>query len=185
MDDFRFIIEIDKDKDETKIDKDELETQIFNWLNKLLEKTGLVFSKEKTQVIPQEKSEITLIHFSKTADRIQNAVSGGFDAHGGTEIISAIEGLFDAPQAFKPYLSADGILQASFDMRDDTVARFAAGKFRSTFRSLRPLLLSGILGDQGEDETDTEDVERWTLTAISQEELDNRARIFAFRLINK
>ena len=63
----------------------------------------------------------------------------------GTELIGAIEGFFHTQKRYstetKPEeVGRTGLLVGLSDMRDETAARFAAGRFRRTFRSLRPIL---------------------------------------------
>src|SRR3546814_16536012 len=83
-----------------------------------------------------------LVRQSRKMERIQTAISGGFDASGGEELIQAIEALV------RSQLTTNGVeesptppgLRAVHDVKDETVGRFAAGRFRKTFSSLRPLL---------------------------------------------
>jgi len=64
---------------------------------------------------------------------------------------------------------------------DATVARFAAGRYRSTYRSLRPLLADGV-GDQDTTAKDAdESPERLPRT---RKELDDETRAFALGLID-
>ena len=63
----------------------------------------------------------------------------------GSDIVGAIEGFFHTQKRYSSEQVPEesgrtGLLVGTSDMRDDTAARFAAGKFRRTFRSLRPLL---------------------------------------------
>lgn len=77
--------------------------------------------------------------------RIQTAVSGGFDAAGGENIIEAVQGLVQTQdQVAQANMHVTTAERSTFspvpDVRTDTVNRFAAVRFRTTFRSLRPLL---------------------------------------------
>ena len=69
-------------------------------------------------------------------NRIQSAVSGGFDAFGGEEILHAIQGLMRTQEPS----GADDAHGWRFapvpDVRDETVARFGATRYRTTFRSI-------------------------------------------------
>ena len=61
------------------------------------------------------------------------------------DIVGAIEGFFHTQKRYSTEQTPEensrtGLLVGTLDMRDDTATRFAAGKFRRTFRSLRPLL---------------------------------------------
>ena len=85
----------------------------------------------------------------------------------GVETIDLIEGLFsmreerslDFGDKFR-----DTFFAAKPDIRDETVARFAANRFRRTFRSLRPLSL-----DARETSDDSQ------LPPVSRKSLDNKA----------
>ena len=69
------------------------------------------------------------------------------------------------------------------DVRDETVARFAAARFRTTFRSIRPLLKGEGAGEPVDSEgEETEPVGR-VRAARTQHELDEDARAFALGLI--
>ncbi|WP_306534696.1 hypothetical protein [Geobacter sp.] len=66
------------------------------------------------------------------------------------------------------------------------IARFAAGRFRTTFRSLRPLLDSGVRGEKDRENLDEEFINDELGAADerkSQAELDDDARSFALGLI--
>lgn len=182
VDDLRCVIEI-KDQD---VDQNNIKSQILGWLNETLKRTSpdLEFSEneKKTNIFLHKNSDTIMINLSKNVDHIQKNISGGFDAHGGIETIEAIEGLFNIQHKF-PFSSPDDIFQTSVDIRDETIARFSAGKFRSTFRSLRPLLSN--LADEQEDEDNFDENTPFLSTTLSQEELDSKAKVFSLRLIQK
>ena len=69
-------------------------------------------------------------------------------------------------------------LQAVPDVKDDTVGRFAAGRFRQAFRSLRPLL-------DDRPHLDMDNSEIYRQVQLSQAELDDEAHSFALMLIQK
>lgn len=71
-------------------------------------------------------------------------------------------------------------LKALPDVKDDTVGRFAAGRFRRTYQSLRPLL-----GGDSHVRHAAKDVESFTSSEITQVELDDEARSFALMLIQR
>ena len=135
--------------------------------------------------------QLPLVRQSARMNRIQAAVSGGFDAVEGAQILSSIFALVRSQQALSPKAGRsrkqeDAVwdLRPLPDVRDDTARRFAAGRFRTTFRSLRPLL------HHSEADTATESVDddrptpanRRTLT---QKGLDAEARMFALHLIDR
>ena len=71
------------------------------WLSQVLEENaaGLALSPEKTQIAALGGDERPLVRQSAKMNRIQSAVSGGFDALGGEEILDAIQGLMRAQEA--------------------------------------------------------------------------------------
>ena len=166
------------------------ETKIVSGLSEMLDEhaPGMKVSLEKTKLALFRGDERPLIRQSRRMARIQSAVSGGFDAAGGEEIIDAVQGLVRTQQRYSereaqnkggyisPFVSVP-------DVADGTVSRFAAARFRSTFRSLRPLLeASGRnLTDGSLDmETDGQALRRMNR---NREELDDEARSFAYGLI--
>ncbi|HBF36379.1 MAG TPA: hypothetical protein DDW50_03575 [Firmicutes bacterium] len=72
-------------------------------------------------------------------------------------------------------------------MRDDAATRFAAGRFRRVFRSLRPLL--DTENDPSLNSTDTdderEDFYELPKLVLSKQYLDDRVRLFALMLIEE
>ncbi len=114
----------------------------------------------------------------------------------GTELISAIEGFFHTQQRYSTNQNSvegkeSGLLVGLPDMRDDTAARFAAGKFRKTFRSLRPLLADDPEKSESKirdgDSPDFEDDEA-TLQkqlVLTKSQLDERAKFFSALLIEE
>src|SRR5262249_33173100 len=120
---------------------EDIKTAVCSWLDGLLTRdaTGLELSAEKTGVAEFGGDERPLVRQGTRMNRIQTAVSGGFDAIAGEEILDAIQGLMRAQEAL-------GVADESWrlspvaDVRDETVARFGAARFRTTFRSIRPLL---------------------------------------------
>ncbi len=125
-------------------------------------------------------------------NRIQSAVSGGFDALGGEEILDAIQGLMRAQEALSVGDDSGWRLSPVPDVRDDTVARFGAARYRMTFRSIRPLLKDDDTPAQDDDTQGEIEVGRdGTLpdgrlrVARTRQELDDDARTFALGLIQQ
>lgn len=158
----------------------------FAWLTKLLDRTapGLQPAEEKTQASAFRADERPLVQQSKRMARIQTAISGGIDPIGGGEVLDAVLALVraqerlagagpsDAHNPFKPIP----------DVRDATVDRFAAGRFRTTFRSLRPLLW----GSEEEQRREGEDDDLSRFKGVrTRNELDDETRAFALELIAK
>lgn len=165
----------------------EIEDIVAGWIKKHLDRhaMGLKPSPDKTKAAYVDGDERPFVRQSRKMARIQSAISGGFDAIGGEDVLNAVQGLVRSQQRYSerrvedegwPFLPIP-------DVRDATVARFAAGRFRSTYRSLRPLLAavadtqtlveggadSGSQGQSG--------------TARTQDDLDDEARAFALGLI--
>ena len=162
----------------------EAEAQVINWITQILDQqcSGMQVSPEKTTTASVGSKGHPLVRQSRKMERIQTAISGGFDASGGEEVIHAIEGLIRSQASLS---GNDDIrrplsLRSVSDVKDETVGRFAAGRFRKTFRSLRPLLDDrpfmdiAITGDG-----------TFRLAQLSQTELDEEAHAFALTLIQK
>ncbi|BEH09847.1 RNA-directed DNA polymerase [Geobacter sulfurreducens subsp. ethanolicus] len=181
VDDIRLVI-----KNEGSSSLQDIEEQVFSRLQLLLDEhaPGLVPSKDKTLASHYRGDERPLVRQSRKMERIQKTISGGFDAIAGEEILESIQGLVRSQARYTKERVEDK--KWSFlpiaDVRDETVARFAAARFRSTFRSLRPLLDS-----QQENTRHTEDGEEsdhlLRNERKSQNELDDEARAFALGLI--
>lgn len=163
---------------------------VTGWLQQLLDEhaIGLQVQKNKTQVIIEDREERFLVQQSQAANRIQSEVSGTFDMLHGTELIGAIEGFFHTqmryPSASSPEKTGrSGLLVGMSDMKDDTAARFAAGRYRKTFRSLRPLL-EGARSTKENAQRDSYDTQFKELI-LSKEQLDEKAKSFAALLIEE
>ena len=164
-----------------------LEDIVFKWLQESLDMhaPGLSVSKEKTRIVVFSGGNRAIVNQSKRMRRIQGAISGGFDAVAGQDILYSIQGLIRSQKRYSEERLKEGSWAFSPipDVRDETVARFAAGRFRSTFRSLRPLL---------EDCSSVADPHNEALNACqadgfglprTQAELDDEVRAFALGLI--
>ena len=79
--------------------------------------------------------------------RVQSAVSGGFDAIRGREILDAVQGLIRSQEHYsQEHADRQSWSIAPIpEVKDATVARFVARRFRTTIRSLRPLLLDTVI----------------------------------------
>ena len=124
----------------------ELFGHVSRYLNELLSRhaPGLVLNLDpkKCTVILGRDAAAGSIPVSATMKRINQNTSGTIDLITGEETIDLIEGLFfgrqEEPLDFEDRFR-DTFFAATPDVRDETVARFAANRFRRTFRSLRPL----------------------------------------------
>lgn len=162
----------------------EAQSRVFDWLQGALANTskGLELAPEKTSTASVGGEQRPLVRQSRKMERIQTAISGGFDASGGEELIQAIEALVRSQLNLS---SAEGMagpasLRAVPDVKDETISRFAAGRFRKTFRSLRPLLDDRPLMNPAEFGEET-----FRRSRLSQSELDDEAHAFALILVER
>lgn len=182
VDDLRFVLHVDP-----HIALPDIEEAVANWLRTLLDDTapGLEPAPDKTRAAATKGDERPLVRQSRKMARIQAAVSGGFDAIAGEEILDAVQGLIRSQQRYSEQRAPEQgwSIAPIADVRDATVARFAAARYRSTFRSLRPLL---------EDRVDSQPKKRGEPLDLSEgrarhartrADLDDEARAFALGLV--
>ena len=193
VDDFRLVVQIPRS--DPVLPERKVRDAISDWLQRELDKTapGLVVEQSKTTVTVEGRDRRFLVPQSRTAQRIQSDASGVFDMLHGIELIAAIEGFFHTQKRYstetKPEdVGRTGLLVGLSDMRDDTAARFAAGRFRQTFRSLRPILEGDNQGvgqaiPVTEEESDDEGSQHSLV--LSKLQLDERAKFFAALLIEE
>ena len=184
VDDLRILVAVAPNSDGSSND---LEKTVSRWLSQVLEENaaGLALSPEKSQVAALGGDEPPLVRQSAKMNRIQSAVSGGFDALGGEEILDAIQGLMRAQEALSVGDDSGWRLSPVPDVRDETVARFGATRYRTTFRSIRPLLQDDDTPDESEvGRSDTPPGGRLRV-ARTRRELDEDARAFALGLIQR
>ena len=184
VDDLRVLIASDPTSDGSS--HDVMET-ISSWLSQVLEEhaTGLVLSPEKTRVAALGGDEPPLVRQGTRMKRIQSAVSGGFDALGGEEILDAIQGLMRAQEALSVGDDSGWRFSPVPDVRDETVARFGAYRYRTTFRSIRPLLLDDGEPDESEFGKGNTSRSGRLRVARTRRELDEDAKAFALGLIQR
>jgi len=190
VDDLRLVLLVERGTRETDI-----ETAVQKWLQSQLDQCapGLVVEMLKTKATVKDRLKRFLVPQSRTANRIQSDVSGVFDMLHGTELIGAIEGFFHTQKRYssdseQSLAGRSGLLVGISDMRDDTAARFAAGRFRRTFRSLRPLLLSEsqpIGTPEASTEVDEASDSSPSRLILSREQLDERGQLFSAMLIDE
>lgn len=179
VDDLRLVVSTET-KDPDDVVKS-VEAYIANILNGI--STELLLSEKKTEIIEFNSSQRLLVRQSSRLDRIQEAVSGGFDSIAGAEILDSVQGLIRTQDA----LLEDGLesgwkLSPIPDVRSDSVARFSAARYRTVYRSMRPML-----DDDGSKLPEDKPVKNGDFIAPqrrrSKVELDHDARVFAFYLI--
>ena len=164
-----------------------IQSEVENWTNEILNNKapGLSLLPDKTRVSAFERDDQPLIPQGTKMKHIQSAVSGGFDAVGGDEILRAIQGLISAQKSPDADAAKGWRFAPIPDVRDETVARFGAGRFRTTFRSIRPLLddqPTRILQPDAGEELPSSPIPTSTRT---KRELDEDARAFALGLIKR
>jgi hypothetical protein len=182
VDDLRVVLTIPP-----KTQLSQIETLVVDWLQGLLDmhSPGLQVSAEKTKAAVFRGDERPLIRQSRKMERIQGAVSGGFDAIAGEEILDAVQGLIRSQKRYseKRVEHHGWLLSPIPDVRDATVARFAAARFRSTYRSLRPLLEAQVSTVTSKADKESGDTQSLSRVSRTQEDLDDEARAFALGLI--
>lgn len=189
VDDFRMVLALPKR--DARIGEDDVCRRVAAMLESTLGSTapGLEVSEEKTEVTIEGRDKRFLVRQSREAARIQTQVSGTFDMLHGTELIGAIEGFFHTQQRYSTTESKDenSLLVGVPDMADGTAARFAAGKFRRTFRSLRPLLAEEADPTQNTPVEDSEIEEAAPRAGLilSKAQLDERGKFFSALLIEE
>ena len=192
VDDLRLVVRVD----ERGLDEDEIRGFFIEWLKSILnlKAPGLRIEPEKTKVTVKGREGRFLVPQSKTALRIQSKTSGPFDMLHGAELIGEIEGFFHTQKRYSASSEPEqtgrsGIFVGMSDMGDQTAARFAAARFRRTFRSLRPLLAtSEDTTSSTSDAMEDEDLSPTVLPdqlVLSKQQLDERAKLFAALLIEE
>ena len=193
VDDFRLVVQIPRSG--PGLTEREVRDAISAWLQRQLDVTapGLAVEQSKTTVTMEGRDRRFLVPQSVVAQRIQSDTSGVFDMFHGTELIGAIEGFFHTQKRYSTETKPEevgrmGLLVGLSDMRDETATRFAAGRFRRTFRSLRPILEGGNQGvGQANSVTgnESDDEESEHSLVLSRVQLDERAKLFAALLIDE
>ncbi len=181
VDDLRFVLTAP-----TTTNIEQLRVDVFGWIAGCLDRSapGLSPSEEKTQVSPFRTDERPLVQQSKRMARIQAAISGGFDPIAGGEILDSVLGLIRSQErlAKAESVSPYDPFRPIPDVRDSTVDRFVAGRFRKTYRSLRPQLWQTT--EEQKQQGDDEFYSRFK-GVRTREELDDETRAFALELISK
>jgi hypothetical protein len=189
VDDFRMVLTLPKSHEH--IEESVVRHSVASMLQATLASTalGLKVSEEKTEVTVEGRDRRFLVRQSREAARIQTQVSGTFDMLHGTELIGAIEGFFHTQQRYstKGEQDAESLLVGVPDMADGTAARFAAGKFRRTFRSLRPLLAHSTeaVKTEATEREEIEEINPRQSLVLSKTQLDERGKFFSALLIEE
>ncbi|MCD0458649.1 RNA-directed DNA polymerase [Roseiconus lacunae] len=193
VDDMRFVVRL---SDRIKsLSRPEQENFLRTEFTKLLEHslsthaTGLLVKPEKTGVLLGVNAGGSK-RFANAMQRINENTSGVMDVFLGGETLDLVEGLFYSTGSTRlnPGNRFQGtVLDLEPDVREQTVSRFAANRFRMIFRTLRPMCTSKNqerrLEDSAEDKgwhgaaTGT-----WELT---QKQLDEKAEHFSALMIER
>lgn len=167
-------------------DLETIRDRTLDWLRRALDRSaaGLSPAEGKTQVSAFRADQRPLVQQSRRMARIQAAISGGFDPIAGGEILDSVLSLVRAQERLAKADTADDHdpFRPVPDVRDATVDRFVANRFRTTFRSLRPLLWESVEEQRKAGEDD--DQSRFKVTR-TRSELDDETRAFALELLSK
>lgn len=187
VDDVRVVITAPENESESDI-LEKVIAHLQGWLD--TQQSNLEFSTEKSYIANRASKNKYIVPQSRTATRIQNSVSGTFDAHKGCEIINAIEGFFHTQYKYSQQENEynrlnkrqenNRLLVGISDMRDDTATRFAANKFRRVYRSLRPLVGTDNIFESNPEKSDI-----LSDSLMTKQQLDERAQIFSAMLIDE
>ena len=174
VDDMRFVVS-SEDRD---LSIDEVKCVVEKWIKHQLSETASEhqLNDGKTEIFENEKKESPLVLQSPLMNRVQKAISGGFNSTGGLEILDALQSLITSQKTLNAS-DDDWRFRPKSDVKDATLDRFTATRFRSVYRSTRPLLYDVT--------TSESDSTLAPSSTINQKELDTKARAFALLLISK
>ncbi|NQT21483.1 MAG: RNA-directed DNA polymerase, partial [Planctomycetes bacterium] len=178
VDDMRLVIKFRQDQKE-----DITEEAVAAWIDKGLRNTApnQRINPKKMDILHLDDSPAR-IRIAATVQEIQERASGPIDVRTAEQLLHSLEGLFPLAEQASRDRTPTGetgpqsseildLLNTTLDVRPDTLERFAANRWRSVFRSLRPLRNGAhIVG-----------------TSLPAElvALDERAAIFARRLVRR
>ena len=179
VDDLRIVVS-------TSHSAEKVQSEVMCGLQFLLDDNapGLQLSQKKSRTVEIGGSQRPFVRQSRRMKQIQTAVSGGFDAIAGAEILNAVQGLMRSQERLRSESSKSGWQFSPLpDVRDETVARFSAGRFRTTYRSIRPLL------EEFQDDSVNVASDKRTHIAMRRQRtkqgIDDDARAFALGLIER
>lgn len=197
VDDMRFVVSLREDafsKDTRELET-QLKDQFSTWIAEVLNATtaGIITNPKKCEVILGRNAASGAIRTSLSMNRVNRNASGVMDLFLGAETLEIIEALLYSSDSEASDLGDrfhGTILAAKHDVRSETVARFAANKFRSVFRTLRPLsegkkevetnVSHAELESMEPDESDVHGT-----STLTRELLDQKSFYFARRLIER
>ncbi|MDE0312344.1 MAG: RNA-directed DNA polymerase [Caldilineaceae bacterium] len=195
VDDMRLVVTTDLAVGECK-------NAVEEWLQGLLNKkaNGLLISKEKTEAVEFGASQRPIVRQSERMKRVQEAVSGPFGIAEGWVLLDMIQGLIRSQQDLdRKQSDSSWDFSPKSDVREERVARFAANRFRTTYRFIRPLFEDGqSAGESGKTDGEFGEIDRKSeeisveselffngVGPHSRQELDEDAKEFALRIIER
>ncbi len=201
VDDLRFMVRVDAPlaSQPPKEQEQLLTDQLNSFLHRKLSLTapGLVVNREKTDVLLGVNAGGGSPRYSVAMERINRNTSGVIDMLRGDETLDLIEGLFYSTHG-NPIEDPTGRfrgtgLDSQPDVRENTVSRFTANRFRKIYRTMRPMAepepihVAAIPDLFDTEETDNE---LWTgntqeTTASDRSSLDSKAEHFSLVLVGR
>ncbi|MHC2069761.1 RNA-directed DNA polymerase [Bremerella sp. T1] len=175
VDDMRFVIQFDEEPPANF--ESEFEAMMARQLNKRA--PGLVLNKKKTQVMYGD-SHSSNVPVADAMQAVNTNVSGPLDVETARHALEMLDGLLAVSNSRKNQPDPVGtgsdellkrVLAVEPDVRNDTLERFVAHRWRRVYRTLRVM-------------ADDESVSDSTLQ-IGRRILDQRARAFAVELLRK
>ncbi len=188
VDDLRLVVTSDLHADECK-------AAVEKWLQSLLngKANGLLISEDKTEAVEFGASKRPIVRQSERMKRVQEAVSGPFGMAEGWVLLDMIQGLVRSQQDLDGTQSDSGWeFSPKSDVREERVARFAANRFRTTYRFIRPLFEDRrSASEPAKTDAVSEEVSSESELFLnivgphSRQELDEDAKEFALRIIER
>lgn len=175
VDDMRFVIQFD---DETPED---FRTQFETTLSRQLKRhaPNLILNEKKTQIMYGD-SHASNVPVAEAMQAVNTNVSGPLDVETARHALEMLDGLLAVSNSRKSQPTPEGtghderlkrVLAVEPDVRNDTLERFVAHRWRRVYRTLRVM-------------ADDESVADSTMN-IGRTLLDQRARTFAVELLRK
>ena len=198
VDDMRFVVKLgQRYRDIPK--QDDLEGAVVDsfskWLQSVLDEEcpGMVVNPDKCEAVLGRNQATGQIQLSSTMKRINHNASGVMDLFVGEETLELIENLLYSSESSSAVFAErfpDSVLGAKPDVKEESIARFAAHRFRQAFRTLRPMCDSDDrelnVEEVGEEEREEWNSGRFSLSStLSRKLLDDKALQFSTRLIER
>ncbi|QDT48911.1 Reverse transcriptase (RNA-dependent DNA polymerase) [Symmachiella dynata] len=175
VDDMRFVVCFDDDAPEKF--RDEFEAMVERQLSR--HAPGLLLNKEKTQIMYGD-SHSSNVPVAEAMQSVNTNVSGPLDVETARHALEMLDGLLAVSNSRKNQPTPEGtghdellkrVLAVEPDVRNDTLERFVAHRWRRVYRSLRVM-------------AEDENVSDSTMN-VGRRLLDQRARTFSVELLRK